>query len=404
MTAHTERVLLKPGRERSVHNRHPWLFSGSIRQYPASLDDGAIVEICAHDGQWLARGYLNRRSRIPVRILTWDRAEQIHPAFWRSRLRAAIAARQQMQQAAIFGPGTDALRLVNGESDGLPGLVVDRYADFLVLQAGTLAIDQRKAELAAQLLQLTGCAGVVERSDLPLRREEGLPSAVGILAGNEPPDVLEICEDGLQFGVDLLGGQKTGFYLDQRQNRQRVAAFCAGASVLNAFAYTGGFAVSALAAGAAHVTNVDVSGDALALAAANAQRNGFDPATCTENVIGDVFSVLRDWRAADRTFDVVILDPPKFVTSRRGLDPALRGYKDINLLGLQLLNPGGILATFSCSGLVSAELFQKVVFGAAIDAGRTPLILERLHQAPDHPTALTFPEGAYLKGLLCRVP
>jgi 23S rRNA (cytosine1962-C5)-methyltransferase len=353
-------------------------------------------------GHWLARGYVNRKSQIQVRLLSWSPNELVDEHGWRRRLAAAKAMRERLPDLR----NTDAYRLVHAENDGLPGLTVDRYGQYLVVQAGTLAIDQRKIQLATMLQELTGCQGVIERSEMAVRRQEGLEAASGVLAGAVPQAPIEVQENGLRFLVDLVHGQKTGFYTDQRTNRQRVAAYCAGGRVLNAFSYTGAFAAFALAAGAAHVTNVDSSVDALELAEANLRLNGFDPDAAAEQIAGDVFSVLRDWRMAQSSggrYDVIILDPPKFVQSQQHMERALRGYKEINLLALQLLNPGGILATFSCSGLVSADLFQKVVIGAAVDAGRQVQILEWLRQSSDHPVAITFPEGEYLKGLICRV-
>lgn len=397
-----EPVVLKSGREKPVLQHHPWIFSGAVDRLPGDALDGEIVDVYRSSGHWLARGYLNRASQIQVRLLTWDPNEAIDTAFWRRRLGDALARRQQSGIPAV----TTAYRLVSGENDYLPGLIVDRYGDYLVLQAGTLGIEQRKAELAHLLLEVTGCRGVLERSDTAARRLEGLGDAHGLLAGEPPPDQVEIEEAGLRFVVDLSGGQKTGFYMDQRSNRQRVAAYCAGGRVLNGFSYTGAFAVHALAAGAAHVTNIDSSVDALELGETNLRHNGFDPDHQTENIAGDIFRILRDWRddpdPAQR-FDVVILDPPKFAQTKQQVERALRGYKDINLLALGLVKPGGILATFSCSGLVSADLFQKVIFGAAEDARRDAQILEWLRQDRDHPVALTFPEGEYLKGLICRV-
>ena len=392
-------VTLHEGREKSVRQRHPWLFSGAIHTIDRAARDGEIVDVRAASGHWLARGYLNRRSQIQVRLLSWDERTPIDRDFWRERLRRALAGR-----AGLLADGsTNAYRLVHGESDGLPGLVVDRYGDWLVLQALTLGVERVKPLLAELLVELCQPAGIVERSDVDVRGKEGLRPVVGMLHGAAPAGPVEIVENGRRFLVDLLGGQKTGFYLDQRDNRRRTAAYCAGARVLNAFSYSGGFAVYALAAGAQHVVNLDASLEALALGEQNLALNGFDPDAQAEGVAGDVFEVLRDWRAAQRQFDVVILDPPKFVHNQAQIDRGARAYKDINLLGMQLLAPGGMLASFSCSGLVSADLFQKILFGAAIDAGRDAQIVERLSQGPDHPVSLTFPEGEYLKGLLCRV-
>ena len=398
----SETVVLKPGRDKPVIQRHPWVFSGAIDRIPSAAADGDIVDIVAADQRWLARGYLNRASQIQVRLLTWRPDETIDDDFWQRRLAAAVTRRQPL----LASGATDACRLVHGENDYLPGLIVDRYAGCLVLEAGTLAIDRRKHQLAEWLLELTGASVVIERSDTAARRLEGMHAAEGVLAGTPPTCPLAITEAGLHFWVDPIAGQKTGFYLDQRDNRARVAAYCAGGRVLNGFSYTGAFAVYALAAGATQVVNIDAGIEALELAERNLADNGFDPDRVTENIAGDIFQILRDWRgslAAETRFDVVILDPPKFAQSKQQVERALRGYKDINLSALHLIKPGGILATFSCSGLVDADLFQKVIFGAALDAGRDLQILERLHQAPDHPVAITFPEGAYLKGLICRV-
>ncbi len=392
-------LTLKPGREKSVRNRHPWLFSGAIAHSDRTAQDGDVVDVHANDGQWLARGYLNRRSQIHVRLLTWNADEVIDESFWRGRLAQAIAGRA----ALAADPQTNAYRLVHAESDALPGLVVDRYGDWLVVQCLTLGMERAKPLLVRLLAELCRPAGVVERSDVDVRQKEGLQPAVGMLQGQAPTEPVEIVEHGHRFLVDLLGGQKTGFYLDQRENRRRVASYCQGARVLNAFSYSGGFAVYALAAGAQQVINLDSSMEALELAERNLALNGFDPDAQAEGVVGDVFQVLRDWRAAGERFDVIILDPPKFAHSQQQIDRAARAYKDINLLAMQLLRPGGVLATFSCSGLVSADLFQKIVFGASVDAGRDVQVIERLSQGADHPVLLSFPEGEYLKGLVCRV-
>jgi len=395
-----EAVILKTGREKPVRQRHPWIFSGAIQRLPKEIADGEIVDVYAMNGTWLARGYLNRASQIQVRILTWDEDEAIDQTFWQSRIAQAIASRAPL----AADPDTTVYRLINAESDYLPGLTVDAYGDYLVMQVGTLGIEKRKAELAAILLAESGARGIIERSEASVRRQEGLHDAEGLLVGEAPPEQVEVREDGLHFLVDLHGGQKGGFYADQRENRQRVARYCSGKRILNGFSYTGAFAIHALAAGAAHVVNVDSSIDALTLGEEILQRNGFDADQDSESIAGDLFEVLRDWRDEKiEPFDLIILDPPKFAQSRGNVDRALRGYKDINLLALQLLKPGGILATFSCSGLVSADLFQKVVFGAAVDAGRSVQILEWLRQGSDHPIAITFPEGEYLKGLICRV-
>ena len=392
-------VRLKPGREKPVRLHHPWIFSGAIQQVDDKAADGDVIDVVSAAGDWVARGYLNRRSQIRVRLLSWDAGTQIDREFWKRRLERAILARS----ALAADPATTAYRLVHAESDQLPGLIVDRYGDWLVTQWLTLGIERHRATILQLLAELVRPRGIYERSDASVRRQEGLELRSGLLAGEMPPSPLDIQEHGALFAVDIMAGQKTGFYLDQRRNRHRLASHCAGLEVLNAFAYTGAFAVYALRAGARHVTNVDSSFQALELAEHNLALNGFDADVQSEQIAGDVFDFLRDSRDTDRRFDLVILDPPKFAQAKRHVQAATRGYKDINLLAMQLLRPGGILATFSCSGLVSSDLFQKVVFGASLDAGREVQIMEQLGQPSDHPVLLSFPEGAYLKGLLCRV-
>jgi len=393
------RLYLKPGHDRPVRRHHPWVFSGAMGRLEGSVEDGGLVEVFAFDGEWLARGYLNRRSQILARLLTWDPEEAIDERFWRRRMERAWQARRALR----LEEHTTAYRVVFAESDGLPGLIVDRYNDFLVLQSLTLGLERWKPVLVRLLQELLQPRGIYERSDVDVREKEGLPPQCGILAGEAPPPRLIILENGYRFYVDLLRGHKTGFYLDQRENRRRSALYLTGAAeVLNAFSYTGAFAVYALAAGARHVVNVDTSAEALALAAENLRLNGYGEDRF-ENVEGDAFDVLRRFQAEGRRFDAVILDPPKFAYSQAHLNRAARGYKDINLQALRLIRPGGVLITFSCSGLVSPELFQKIVFAAAEDAGREVQILEKLSQAPDHPIRLTFPESEYLKGLICRV-
>jgi 23S rRNA (cytosine1962-C5)-methyltransferase len=391
-------VQLKPGREKSVRNRHPWVFSGAIARVLGSPPPGAIVDVQTAGGDWLARGYYNPRSQITVRLLTWEPSEEIDAAFWRGRLVAAFALRGVL----ALGEGTTAYRLVFAESDGLPGLVVDHYGEWLVLQSLTLGIEPWKPMLTELLMELLQPRGVYERSDVDVRAQEGLPPTTGSLAGEAPPGEIIILENKLRFQVDVLRGHKTGFYLDQRDNRRKVAAYCARREVLNAFSYTGAFAVYAASQGAARITNLDSSADALRAAEANLRLNGL-AREGDEYVEGDAFQVLRRFRDQARQFDLIILDPPKFAFSRAQVKAATRGYKDINMLGMRLLRPGGILCTFSCSGLVSEDLFQKVLFGASVDAGREVRLIERLSQVGDHPVLLTFPEAAYLKGFICQV-
>jgi 23S rRNA (cytosine1962-C5)-methyltransferase len=407
-------VVLKPGRDKSLQRRHPWVFSGAIERVEGEPASGETVEVRSTDGTSLGLGAYSPHSQIAVRIWTFDPAESIAPDFFRARLTCALATRASLgfgTQSAVaspspsairYPPSASAYRLVNAESDGLPGLIVDRYSEYLVCQFLSAGAEYWKRELVTLLADLLPFAGIYERSDVDVREKEGLPPATGVLAGSPPPDLVEIDEYGCHFAVDVRGGHKTGFYLDQRDNRALVAEYAEGREVLNGFAYTGAFGVWALKGGAVRVTNVESSTAALDLAQRNAELNGLDISKI-ENVAGDVFHILRQYRDARRQFDLVILDPPKFADSRSQIEKASRGYKDINLLALKLLRPGGLLFTFSCSGLITPDLFQKIVAGAALDAGRDVQIVRRLTQAPDHPVALNFPEGEYLKGLVCRV-
>lgn len=397
------RILLKPGKDKPLRAHHPWVFSGAIARVE-NATDGDTVDICDSSGRFVARGYYNSRSQIVARVWTFD-AVPIDRAFLRARLERALAARDALVDRAA----TNAYRLVNAESDGLAGVIVDRYADFAVVQFLTLGAEKRKAEMIELLVERLAPRGIYERSDVDVREKEGLAPSVGVLHGAEPPDGIEIREHNLRFLVDVKRGHKTGFYLDQSENRARVAAFLRTAvsghrspvKVLNVFSYTGGFAVSVCAANpTARVVNLDASRDALQLARANMRLN--DCEARGEFVEGDAFQVLRRYRDQGQTFDAIILDPPKFVFTQAQMPSGLRGYKDINLLAFKLLKPGGILVTFSCSGQVSATLFQQVVFQAATDAQRDVHILAKLSQAPDHPILLAFPESEYLKGLICR--
>lgn len=394
------RILLKPGREKPVLNRHPWVFSGAIAAIEGSPEPGDLVHVANRRGAPLATAYYNPHSQIRARLLSWNPNEPLDTTFWRTRLARAMTARQLL----ALTPHTTAYRLVFAEADGLPGLVVDRYGRTLVMQCLTLGIERRKTMLAELLAELAQPAGILERSDADARKKEGLAPTTGLLWGAAPPPELEISENGYRFGVHLLSGHKTGFYLDQRDNRAAVCQpqFVAGKNVLNAFAYTGGFGIYAAAHGAAAVTHIDSSVEALEQAEKNVALNGWTRPS-DDYIAGDAFAVLRAYRDEKRLFDMVILDPPKFAHSQRDIERACRGYKDLNWLALRLLKPGGLLATFSCSGLVSADLFQKVLFSAAVDAHRDVQILQHLGQAPDHPILLTYPESAYLKGVLGRV-
>lgn len=391
------RVVLRPGREKSVRQRHPWIFSGAIASVEGHPGPGAVVDVVDDAGRFLARGTYSPRSQIRVRLGSWDPDEALDERFLRRRLERAAAGRAALAQDAA----TTAYRLVHAESDGLPGVIVDRYGPFLVLQLLCQGAESWREALIPLLVEFFSPRGIYARDEAAVRRLEGLPPRAGLLWGEEPPARVEVLEGGMPLLVDIRRGQKTGAYLDQRENRLRVAACCAGQEVLDAFTGSGWFAVHAARAGARSVLGLDSSGEALGLAAENAARNGVAGRVQWQE--GDAFAALREWRAAGRAFDLVILDPPKFAGRQSQVLAATRGYKDINMLGMQLLRPGGLLATFSCSGLVGADLFQKVVFAASVDAGRDAQIVAHLAQGSDHPVLLTFPEGAYLKGLLCRV-
>jgi 23S rRNA (cytosine1962-C5)-methyltransferase len=389
------RVTLKPGREKSLRQRHPWVYSGAILRVEGEPAAGATVALHAADGAFLASAAWSPESNIRARVWSFDSATRIDSGFFASRVRAAVRARDALLDSAHSG-----CRLVHGESDGLPGVIADRYGDTIVLQLLATGAEAWRDALAAALREATACSVVYERSDADVRALEGLPPRIGPVYGT-PPEPLTVIEGGLRYRVDVAGGQKTGFFLDQRDNRARVRSLAGGRDLLDCFSYTGGFSVAALAGGARSVTAIDSSGAALEVARANVADNALDPARVQWRD-ADVFAELRKLRDARGSFDLIVLDPPKFAPTARHAEKAARAYKDVNLLALKLLRSGGLLATFSCSGGVSAELFQKIVAGAALDAGVEASIVGRFAASADHPVALDFPEGDYLKGLLIR--
>jgi 23S rRNA (cytosine1962-C5)-methyltransferase len=389
-------IKLREGKDRSLLRRHPWVFQGSIDKGRA--DPGETVRVESHDGSFLAWGAYSPESQIRVRAWSFDQAERIDAAFFERRLATAVALRERLAVPS------DGVRLVHGEADGLPGLVVDRYGDILSAQFLATGVERWKPAIADALLKITGCTRLYERSDASVRALEGLPSVRAWLrGGSDDPAAARatIHESGWQLTVDVAEGHKTGYYLDQRDNRARFAALVKHygcRSVLNCFSYTGGFSVAALAGGATRVVSVDSSAAALERAQAHVVLNGFDPAR-HETRDADVNAYLRERLNAGDKFDAIVLDPPKFAPTAAHADRASRAYKDINRLALKLLEPGGLLLTFSCSGGISADLFHKIVAGAAMDAQVDGALLEKLEGAPDHPTTLMFPEGEYLKGL-----
>jgi len=391
-------VTLKRGKEESIRRRHPWVFSGAVERAGGTPNAGDTVDILDSQGAVIAKGAYSPKSQIRARVWTFNRDDSVDAGFFRKRIADALELRKRL----FAHRDGSAYRLVNAESDGLPGVVIDRYGDWLVGQFLSAGAERWKRDIAGSALELTGAEGFYERSDSDARSKEGLAVTTGPLVGAEPPDLLEIAENGVRYLVDVRVGHKTGFYLDQRENRAVVRGHASGAQVLNVFSYTGGFGLAAAAGGAASVCQVDASGEALALAGRNAALNEYST-DIFEYVQGDAFQILRAYRAEGRMFDLIVLDPPKFASNAAQVERAARGYKDINLTAMQLLRPGGLLFTFSCSGHVTPDLFQKIVAGAAIDSGRDVSILQFLSQSADHPVALTFPEGHYLKGLMCRV-
>jgi 23S rRNA (cytosine1962-C5)-methyltransferase len=388
-------LVIKQGKEKALRRKHPWVFTGAVQKIQGKPGLGDTVDVLDNKGQFLGRGAYSPHSQICARIWTFDANEAIDDAFFERRVARAKALRD-----AVVPAGTTGYRLLAGESDGLPGITVDVYANWLVCQLLSAGAEIQRGTLVQALRSHFPKHSVYERSDVDVRKKEGLDPVVGLLHGSAEPEPVIIEENGLKLWVDIKTGHKTGYYLDQRDARQTITKYAAGKTVLNCFSYTGGFGLYAAAAGASAVTNLDMSQPALDVAQQNLDLNGL--ATPVEHIQGDVFKILREYQQSRRRFDVIVLDPPKFVDSKANLTRACRGYKDINRLAAELLNPGGILLTFSCSGLLSSELFQKVVADGVLDAGRDMHIIDRLFQAPDHPVSMPYPEGLYLKGLVLR--
>ncbi len=394
------RVHIRSGRDKSMQRHHPWIFSGAIAAVDGSPTSGETVAVVLPDGRLAGYGAISPRSQIVVRVWSFLPADKVDETFFFTRLTRCLQSRAAL--IATAGEQHGACRLVNAESDGLPGLIVDRYGPFLVCQFLSCGAEHWKEAIVAALRSLIPHAGIYERSESAVRRKEGLPPRSGLLYGEKPPPLVEIREGACRYAVDLRLGHKTGFYLDQRDGRSAVQKLATGREMLNVFAYTGGFGVAALHGGARIVTNLEASADVLTLAEHNFALNAFAPRQ-VENLRGDAFTLLRGLSETERRFDLVVLDPPKFAESQSQVPSACRGYKDINRLGFKLLRPSGLLVTFSCSGHIAADLFQKIVADAALDAKREARIIGRLGQPADHPVALPFPEGSYLKGLVCEV-
>jgi 23S rRNA (cytosine1962-C5)-methyltransferase len=385
---------LKPKKDGSLQRRHPWVFAGAVERTSGKPAPGDTVRVVGADGRFLAWAAFSPASSIRARVWTFDEAETVDAAFIAASVQAAVARRESLRA------GSDALRLVFGEADALPGCIVDRYGAQLVVQFLSTGVERWREAIVDALVAATGCTAVYERSDASAREREGLALRTGPICG-EVPDPVPVTEHGVRYRVDVVAGHKTGFYIDQRDSRALVREHAAGRRVLNCFCYTGGFTLAARHGGATEAISIDASAEALAMAAANERDNGFEtPSTWLQ---ANVFDALKTLLAEGRRFDLIVLDPPKFAASASQVEGASRGYKDINLLAFKLLRPGGTLFTFSCSGHIMPPLFQKIVADAALDAGRNAAVIRFLGQSPDHPVALNFPEAHYLKGLICRV-
>lgn len=394
----TARLFLAKGREKSLLRRHPWVFSGAVTRVEGNAASGETIDVCDFQGKWLARAAFSPQSQIRARVWTFDQQESVDRDFFINRLQTA----QQWRTLLSKRDDLTGYRLIAGESDGMPGITIDRFQNFIVLQLLSAGAEYQRANLVAALQHCYPECAIYDRSDVAVRKKEGLPLTQGSVVGEEPPALLPIREHGMQILVDIKEGHKTGFYLDQRDSRLAARRFAANAKVLNCFSYTGAFAVSALMGGCEHVISVDTSQAALDVARQNVELNQLDLSKA-EFVRDDVFQLLRKYRDEGRKFDLIIMDPPKFVENKSQLAGACRGYKDINMLALNLLSSGGILLSFSCSGLMPIELFQTILADAALDAGRDVQFIEQYRQAADHPVIASYPEGLYLKGFACRV-
>ena len=394
----TARLFLAKGREKSLLRRHPWVFSGAVTRVEGNAVSGETIDVCDFQGKWLARAAFSPQSQIRARVWTFDQQESVDRDFFINRLQTA----QQWRTLLAKRDDLTGYRLIAGESDGMPGITIDRFQNFIVLQLLSAGAEYQRANLVAALQHCYPECAIYDRSDVAVRKKEGLPLTQGSVVGEEPPALLPIREHGMQILVDIKEGHKTGFYLDQRDSRLAARRFAANAKVLNCFSYTGAFAVSALMGGCEHVISVDTSQAALDVARQNVELNQLELSKA-EFVRDDVFQLLRKYRDEGRKFDLIIMDPPKFVENKSQLAGACRGYKDINMLALNLLSSGGILLSFSCSGLMPIELFQKILADAALDAGRDVQFIEQYRQAADHPVIASYPEGLYLKGFACRV-
>ncbi|WP_214072213.1 class I SAM-dependent rRNA methyltransferase [Mucilaginibacter sp. dw_454] len=391
-------VILKKGKEKAIHHRHPWVFSGAIEKVKGKPANGDIVRLVNAGGEFLAYGFYNDQSRVALRLLEWDENVPVDEAWFRTKVGEAVAGRNDI----LSNGDTNTCRLIFSESDYLPGLIVDKYADHLAVQVLTSGIQNMMPVIIDELRKLLNPKSIFDKSDASSRQHEGLDTDNVVLFGDNPPDSVAVKENGVIYNINIAEGQKSGFYCDQRDNRRIVAAHTKGKKVLDCFSYTGGFTLNALAGGAASVTSVDSSALAIETLKENISLNKLD-ATRHSAIQSDVNKQLRVFKEAGETFDIIILDPPKYAPSRSALERASRAYKDLNRIAMLLLNKGGLLATFSCSGAMDMETFKQVLAWAALDAGKQVQFIGQFCQPEDHPVRSSFPEGEYLKGLFCRV-
>ncbi|RKR81594.1 23S rRNA (cytosine1962-C5)-methyltransferase [Mucilaginibacter gracilis] len=391
-------VILKKGKEKAVQHRHPWVFSGAIEKVKGKPENGEIVKLLNAKGEFMAYGFYNDQSRVALRLLEWDEAVAVDEAWWRAKVGVAVAARSYILEDGF----TDTCRLIFSESDYLPGLIVDKYADHLSLQILTSGMENIKPVIIDELQKLLKPASIFDKSDASSREHEGMQPSFGILAGAQPPELVEVVENGIKYGINIAEGQKSGFYCDQRDNRRVFAGYVKDKAVLDCFCYTGGFTLNAFKQGAKTVTSVDSSALAIETLKSNLTLNGFDERE-HRAIQSDVNKQLRKFKEDGEMFDVIVLDPPKYAPSRSALDRAARAYKDLNRPAMLILNPGGLLATYSCSGAMDMTTFKQILAWAALDAGKQVQFIHQFCQPGDHPVSATFPEGEYLKGLLCRV-
>lgn len=390
-------IILNKGKEKAALQRHPWVFSGAIKDIKGKPENGELVSVYAFDKAFLAYGYYNNESRVAIRLLSYNENELPNEDWYRKRLKAAIESRQ-----SILNEETNTCRLVFSESDYLPGLIADKYGDYLSLQILTSGIEAMKPAILDELQKLTGAKGIFDKSDLSARAHDGLAATEGLLWGELPPDFVEVKENGIKYHINIIEGQKSGFYCDQRLNRKVLASYTREKKVLDCFSYSGGFTLNALAFGATKVVSVDSSALAIETLKQNMILNNFD-LNKSKAIQNDVNKQLRLFKDDGEKFDVIILDPPKYAPSRSALDRAARAYKDLNRLAMLILEKGGLLATFSCSGAVDIDTFKQIIAWAALDAGKEVQIIHQFCQPQDHPVRTSFPEGEYLKGLLLRV-